>query len=206
MGVVSFICGGLHSPFYKFVKRGIDWFHDNISNILHNHSFSNIIFNMHCVHLRSYTNTGWVHGFFAHLLISFFPLGLKRFPFYIMHQVEPPPSFSFQVDLLHLWPTFKSSGDSNFCCSHGGEHIASHDIVWNPLQLHHDKHEVTCFMWTNSCPLPPSLQSSCQQVDTALYFKNVIRENFGSLIMHLYLLCDITQCMMLMLFPSSSKG
>lgn len=93
-----------------------------------------------------------MHGFFAHLLISFFPFGLKHFPFYIMHQVEPPPSFSFQVDLLHLWPTFESSGDSNFCCSHGGEHIASHDIVWNPLQLHHDKHEVTSFMWTNSCP------------------------------------------------------
>ncbi len=47
----------------------------------------------------------------CHSIILF---NFKCFIFYIVHQVEPPSSFNFQVDSVHLWPTFKSNGDTPF--------------------------------------------------------------------------------------------
>jgi hypothetical protein len=47
----------------------------------------------------------------CHFIILF---NFKCFILYIVHQVGAPPSFNFQVDSMHLWSTFKSSGDAPF--------------------------------------------------------------------------------------------
>jgi hypothetical protein len=48
--------------------------------------------------------------------------------------------------LLNLMWTFF------FICSNGGGWITSYDTIWNAFCLHHEKCEVSCFMWTNSGP------------------------------------------------------
>ncbi len=55
--------------------------------------------------------------------------GLEGFHLYIAHQVGLPTSFSSQGDALSLWLTFKCCKAPPFFCSHGGEWIASHDVV-----------------------------------------------------------------------------
>ncbi len=84
----------------------------------------------------------------CHFIILF---GFKCFILYIVHQIGPPPSFNFQVDLMHLRPTFKLNGKHIFHCSHGGMNY----IPWccsRCLHLHHEKCGVSCITWTNSCP------------------------------------------------------
>ncbi len=53
-------CGGLRSSFHAIYKRGLNWHHKNISNILHDHFCLNIIFDMviglHSTNLKSYLN------------------------------------------------------------------------------------------------------------------------------------------------------
>jgi hypothetical protein len=68
------------------------------------------------------------------------------------HWVEPPPSFNSQVDLLHLWPTFTFSGNlpSLLPPWWGMKWISQYHLgcFW----FHHEKHKVSCFAWTNTCP------------------------------------------------------
>jgi len=62
---------------------------------------------------------------------STFPHICSYFLLCFAHQVGFSPFISFQDDPLHLWPIVISCRDPFFCCSHGEEHIASHDVVWN---------------------------------------------------------------------------
>ncbi len=69
-----------------------------------------------------------------------------------MHWVGPPPSFNSQVDSLHLWPTSTYNGDPLFLLPPwwGTNWISQYHLrcFW----FHHEKHKVSCFTWTNTCP------------------------------------------------------
>jgi hypothetical protein len=62
---------------------------------------------------------------------STFPLTCSCFLLCFAYQVGFPPFITSQDDPLHLWLVVISCKDSFFCCSHGEEWIASHDVVWN---------------------------------------------------------------------------
>jgi hypothetical protein len=74
LGVVTSV-----SPFKQLVERGVDQLQENISNRLHNHSFtnihSNLPFDLHQTHLRSCVGI-WL---LACLIILFFHLALNVF-------------------------------------------------------------------------------------------------------------------------------
>jgi hypothetical protein len=115
-------------------KKGVDQFQEIISNRLHDHSFFCIIFDMafdsHCTCLKSYMGLGASAWFFACLVISSFCLASLVFSLHCTIS-RPPPLFNFQVNPLHLWLAFTSNRDHTFYCFHGGEQIASHDVIRN---------------------------------------------------------------------------
>lgn len=105
-----------------------------ISNILHNHSFSNIIFdigfNSHCTRLKSCVGLGVDAWFLICLVISFFCLIIIIIIFVLFTRLGLL-IFNFWVGSMHLWFVSRFNKDLFFHCSHGEEQIASHDIIWD---------------------------------------------------------------------------
>lgn len=103
----------LHSILKK--KRGAYWFQDNISQILHEHFFSNVIFNIFFFITTNWNNMQTqvhVHGSpLTHSSCHFVWPQIYLF-LNIMHLVEPPPSHSSCPIPLHLWSTYIFDKDS----------------------------------------------------------------------------------------------
>jgi hypothetical protein len=74
---------------------------------------------------------------------------------------------------MHLWLAFKFNKDPPFFYSHGGEHIASHNVVKNAFTStvrdvgFHVLHEQTHVL------LSPFFQSSCWRVDIVLSVEDI---------------------------------
>jgi hypothetical protein len=103
--------------------------------------------NLHCTHFKSYTGKGEVHVFLLtnHFIFLF---GLRCIILCIKHEFGLPPSFSFQIDSLHLWLISKFNGDP-----------FSPLLLWIRNELHPMMLfeaftcimiRVSCFVWTNS--------------------------------------------------------
>ncbi len=139
-------------PFMKFAKRGVNQLWKHLDK-LHKHLSSNIIFdmtsNLHCTHFKSYTSKGKMHGFLLtdHFIFLFGP---RCILLCIKHEFGLPPSFSFQIDSLHLWLISKFNGDP-----------FSSLFLWIMNELHPMMlfeaftcimSWISCFVWTNSSP------------------------------------------------------
>ncbi len=129
-------CGGLCSLFGQFVKKGIDWFQENISNKLHDHSFSDIIskmiLNSHHAHIEILCAGPRVCAWlFAHLVILSFHLAFNFF--YSVLHIRLGVPHPLTLGLIHYicGQTLNLMGTHLLCCSHGGEWIASHNVVQN---------------------------------------------------------------------------
>ncbi len=102
--------GGLHFPFCVFCKKRNVLTLKKHLNKLHDHFFSNIIFNilffLCYAFLKSCVGQGGECMAFCSQSHSISPFGIKCFLLcYITHQVGPPHPITL-VDSLHLWSTF----------------------------------------------------------------------------------------------------
>lgn len=79
-------------PFVQFVERGINWFHENISSRLHDHSFSSIIFDMdsNSCHmcLRSCASSRGGCMIFCSSNCSILLFGLRCFLFFFLLRIR----------------------------------------------------------------------------------------------------------------------
>lgn len=105
------------SCFDRLAKKGVDWFHENISKRLHTHSLFSILSNLpmdsHSSHLRSCPGLRVGAQLFPCLIVLFF-FGFKCFFLHDAHQLGSPPSIGPWLVTLHLWPTFKPRKDPPF--------------------------------------------------------------------------------------------
>jgi hypothetical protein len=83
---------------------------------------------------------------------SIFLFGLCCFLLFIAHQVGPSPSFSSQIDWLHLWPALISSRDLPFFLFPWWEKDCISQFHLGCLHFHHKRHAISCFAQTNVCP------------------------------------------------------
>jgi hypothetical protein len=121
--------------FGQFVKKGVDWFQKNISNKLHDHYFSNIIskmiLNSHHVHLKSCVGPSVNAWLFVHLVILSFHLALDVFYFVSCIRLGLPHPLTLKLIHYICGQPLNLVGTHLLCCSHGGEWIASHNVVQN---------------------------------------------------------------------------
>jgi len=84
--------------------------------------------------------------FFVHPIIPPFHLAYNVFSFVLHTKLGLPHSLVFKVihwicgEPLHL------VGTHFFCCSHGGEWIASHDTIQAKKRLYHNRHPTNTFL------------------------------------------------------------
>ncbi len=146
MGAFFLGCGGLHSPFRAIHKKGsISTLGKHFKQIarpfLLEHHFLQFIL---CVLKILCTFEGGCMAFCppSH---SIFPFNLICFLLCVAHQVGPPPSFSFWLDSLNLWPTFRSCRDPPFLLRPcwGMYCFSQHHLRW--FCVHCERHGVSCF-------------------------------------------------------------
>ncbi len=121
------------APFEQLIERGANPLQETISKSLHNHSFSNIIFDMssdlHQAQLRSYAKLGARVWLFVHLVIPCFHLPLNVFSFTLQTKLSLPRPLAFSFTHCIYDQTLDPMGIHLVHCAHGGERTASHDVV-----------------------------------------------------------------------------
>jgi hypothetical protein len=126
---------------------------------LHDHSFSNIIFDvafdLHHAHLKSYANPGASAWLFVRLVIPPLCLPFDIFSFALRTRLGFPHPLAFKVTHCICGQPLDSVGTHLFHCSHSGEWTC---IPWCDLKclhLHCKRCKVSCFMWVDPCPSTP---------------------------------------------------
>jgi hypothetical protein len=119
----------------QFIKRGLHWLQGSISNKLHNHFFSSIIIdttsNLHHTHLKSCVGPRTNAWIFVHLVIPPFHIASNVFPYVLCTKLGLPHPLVLRVIHCIGGQTLNLTWNHHLCCSHGGEWITSHDIIWN---------------------------------------------------------------------------
>jgi len=121
------------TPFEQLVKRGTNPLQETNSKRLHNHFFSNIIFDMssdlHQAQLRSYARPGaWV-WMFVHLVIPCFHFPLNVFSFALWTKLSLPHPLALSLTHCIYDQPLDPMGIHLFHYAHGGEKTTSHDVV-----------------------------------------------------------------------------
>ncbi len=119
--------------FGQFAKKGVDWFQENISNKLHDHSFSNIISKMisnsHHAHLKSCVGPRANDDFLFTWSFFLFILALDVFCSMLYTSLGLPHPLTLGLIHYICGQPLNLVGTHFLCCSHGGEWIASHNVV-----------------------------------------------------------------------------
>jgi hypothetical protein len=136
-------------PFMQFVERGLDQFQENIYNILHDHFFFSIIFDMvfylHCACLRSCVGLGTSAWLFTYPFIQPFCLPFDVFSFALRIKLGLPHPLALKVTHCICGEPLNVLGTHLSGCSHGGEWIASDDAIQNAFASIAEKQRVSCF-------------------------------------------------------------
>lgn len=157
-GVPSPKCGALHSPFCAICKKG-NQFQESILCKLHEHSFSNIIYNMasnsYHMWLRFYVGLGAHIYFFACQVIPSFCLVSNVFSFVLCTNLGLPHPLAIGFIQCICDYGLDLVGTHLFRYSHGEEQITSHNAFQDAFAFimkdvgFHVLHEQI-----HVCPLP----------------------------------------------------
>ncbi len=119
-------------PFMQFAKKGLNWLQQSILNKLHDHSFSNIIFDMafdlHHGHLRSCAGPRASVWFFVHLIIPPFYLPFDVFSYILCTRLGIPNPLIFKMTHCICDQRLETIGPTFFIAPMVGNGL--HPMMW----------------------------------------------------------------------------
>lgn len=121
------------SCFDRLAKKGVDWFHENISKRLHTHSLFSILSNLpmdsHHSHLRSCPGLRVGVQLFPCLIVPFFFLALNVFSSMMRTNLGLPHPLALGLSHCIYGQPLNPARIHLFHCAHGEERMASHGAM-----------------------------------------------------------------------------